>query len=79
MALAALSYASWSASLRGKRLRAVLQQSGYQRVLLIAGCLICAGLGLTAVSGLETAWWSILALISVATFISLWRKARRNP
>ncbi len=79
LALATLSYASWSASLHGERLRAVLQQSRYQRVLLIAGCLICVGLGLTAVSWLETALWFILAMISVATFISLWRKARRKP
>ncbi len=78
LALATLSYASWPASLHGERLRAVKQQSRYQRVLLIAGCLVCVGLGLTAVSWLETALWSILAMISVATFISLWRKARRN-
>ncbi len=78
LALATLSYASWSASLRGERLRAVRQQSRYQRVLPIAGCLICVGPGLTAASWLETGWWFVLAMISVATFISLWRKARRN-
>ena len=78
LALATLSYASWSASMRGERLRAVLQRSEYQRVLLVAACLICVGLGLTAASWLETVLWILLAVISAATFISLWRKARRN-
>ncbi len=78
LALATLSYASWSASLRGERLRAVLKRSEYQRVLLAAACLICVGLGLTATSWLETALWIMLAVISAATYISLWRKARRN-
>jgi len=78
LALAMLSYASWSASLRGERLRAVLRRSDYQRVLLVAACLICVGLGLTAASSLETILWIVLAVISAATFISLWRKARRN-
>ncbi len=78
LALAVLSYASWSASLHGERLRAVLQRSIYQRMLLAAACLICVGLGLTAGSWLETILWFILALISAAVFISLWRKARHN-
>jgi hypothetical protein len=78
LALATLSYASWSASLRGERLRTVLQQSAYQRVLLAAGFLICIGWGLTAASWLETGLWLILASISAASFISLWRKARRD-
>ena len=78
LALATFSYASWSASMHGERLRAVLQRSEYQRVLLAAACLICVGLGLTAASWLETILWFILAVMSAATFISLWRKARRN-
>ena len=78
LALATLSYASWSASVRGERWRAVLQRSEYQRVLLAAACLICVGLGLTATSWLETILWFILAGISAANFISLWRKARHN-
>jgi hypothetical protein len=79
LALATVSYASWWASLRGERLRIVLRQSLYQRLLLAAGCLVCVGLGLTAASWLETVLWFILGVISVVTFISLWRKARRNP
>ncbi len=78
LVLATLSYASWSASLRGERWRVVLQRSEYQRVLLAAACLICVGLGLTATSWLEAVLWLMLAVISAATFISLWRKARRN-
>ena len=79
LALATCSYASWSASMHGERLRAVLQRSVYQRVLLAAACLICVGLGLTAASWLETLLWIILAIISATAFASLWRKARRNP
>ena len=78
LALATLSYASWSASMRGERLRVVLQRSDYLRVLLVAACLICVGLGLTAASWLETVLWIVLAVMSATTFISLWRKARRN-
>jgi len=47
-------------------------------LLRAAACLICVGLGLTA-AGLETVLWLILAVISAAAFISLWRKTRRNP
>ncbi len=78
LALATLSYASWFAGLRGDRLRAVLQRPTYQLLLRAAACLICAGLGLTA-AGLEAVLWLILAAISAAAFISLWRKTRRNP
>jgi hypothetical protein len=78
LGLATLSYASWQASVRGEHLRAVLQRSHYQRALLVAACLICVGLGLTATSPLETALWIVLAIVSAATFISLWRTARRN-
>jgi hypothetical protein len=78
LALATLSYASWSASLHGERLRAVLQRSLYQRALLVAACLICVGLGLTATSPLETVLWIVLAVSSATAFISLWRTARRN-
>jgi hypothetical protein len=79
LALATLSYASWLASMQGVRLRAVLQRSAYQRVLLVAACLICIGLGLTAASWIETVLWIMLAVISATAFISLWRKARRDP
>jgi hypothetical protein len=78
LGLATLSYASWSASLRGERLRVALQRSHYQRALLAAACLICVGLGLTATSPLETILWIALAVSSAAMFISLWRTARRN-
>ena len=78
LALATLSYASWFASLRGERLRAVLQQPAYQLWLRAAACLFCAGLALTAAAGLETILWLLLAVISAAAFISSWRKRRRN-
>ena len=78
LALATLSYASWFAGLRGDRLRAVLQRPIYQSWLRAAACLICVGLGVTAATRLETVLWLILAVISAAAFISLWRKTRHN-
>ncbi len=78
LALAAFSYASWFASLRGERLRAVLQRPTYQLWLRAAACLICVGLGLTAATRLETILWLMLAVISAAALISLWRRTRRN-
>lgn len=78
LALAALSFADWQASVRNERLRDVLRQALYQRLLLAAAFLICTGLGLTAASWLETVLWLILAVISAASFISIWRTARRN-
>jgi len=78
LALATVSYASWFASLRGERLRAALQQPVYQLLLRAAACLFCAGLALTAAAELETVLWLLLAVISAAAFISLWRKTRRN-
>ncbi len=79
LVLATLSYASWSASLRGEHLRAVLQRPVYELLLLAAACLIGAGLSLTAATGLETVLWLIVAVMSVAAFISIWRKTRRKP
>jgi Flp pilus assembly protein TadB len=78
LALATLSYASWSASVRGEHLRTVLQQPVHRFLLLAAACLICVGLGLSAPTGLETVVWVVLAVISAAAIISLWRKMRRN-
>ena len=75
LALATLSYASWQASVSGQRLRVVLQQALYQRLLLAAAGLICTGLGLTATIWLETVLWLLLAGLS---FISLWRNLRRK-
>jgi hypothetical protein len=78
LALATVSYASWFASLRGERLRIVLRQPIYRLLLYTAAALFCAGLGLTAATLLETALWLILAALSAAAFISLWRKTRRD-
>jgi hypothetical protein len=78
LALATVSYASWSASLRGERLRVVLQRPAYQLSLLAAACLFCIGLGLTAATGLETILWLILATLSAANLISTRRKTRRT-
>ena len=75
LALATLSYASWLASLRGERLRVVLQRPRYQQLLLAAASLFSLGLGLTAGTWLETVLWLLLASLSL---ISLWRNVRRK-
>ena len=78
LAVATFSYASWFASLRGQRLRPVLQRPAYSLLLLAAALLVCAGLGLTAFTGWEAGLWWILAVMSLVAFISLWRQTRHQ-
>jgi hypothetical protein len=78
LGLAVLSYANWQASMRGQRLRVILQEAWYQQALLAAAFLICIGLGLTAATWLETGLWLLLAVICAAALLTRWRTARRN-
>jgi hypothetical protein len=78
LALAVVSYASWAASLRRMKLRAVLRESAYQLALYGAGTLFCLGLAATALAGWEGLLWLGLGLGCVAQFISIWRKQRRT-
>ncbi len=77
LALAVVSYASWAATVRRTRMRAVLREGAYQLALYGAGILFCLGLAATALAGLEALLWLGLGLGCVVQFISIWRKQRR--
>ena len=76
LALAAVSYASWVASVRHDRLRAVLRQPGLKSALSAAAVLFCLGLATTAVALLEIAIWMVLAVLAAVQFILSWRELR---
>lgn len=61
LALAALSDASWQASLSGEKLRVRLGRSEMQIVLNLAGIFFCAGLAATSQRGWEIGLWVLLA------------------
>lgn len=70
--LAAISYASWEASLLGLSLRSRLQQASYQKVINLSGFLIGLGAGGAVQSGWLKALWFILAgLFLLQTIASL--------
>lgn len=73
LALAALSWASWQASVNHQRLRQALGQSSIQAALNIAGALFSLGMGATARGPLEIIIWLILA----ALFVYQWIRDRR--
>jgi len=64
LALAILSYASWSASLQHEKLQKILVLPRYQISIYIAGILFCLGL-----AGTSNEWWEIMLwIILVAVF-----------
>jgi hypothetical protein len=63
IALAAVSFASWEASLKKVKFRQQLNQSGYQAVLNIAGLMFCLGL-----AGTSGRWWEIVLWL----LLSVW-------
>ena len=73
LALAAVSYASWQASVDGQGLRQALGRSSIQVPLNIAGAMFSAGMAATARYLLEIVIWLILA----ALFIYQWLRAHR--
>ncbi|MBI5567050.1 MAG: hypothetical protein HY870_19290 [Chloroflexi bacterium] len=73
LALAAMSYASWQASIDGQRLRQALGRPAIQAVLNIAGALFSLGLAATARGPLEIGVWLLLA----GLFIYQWIRDRR--
>jgi hypothetical protein len=62
LALAAVSYASWQASVLGEKFRVVLGKSGIQQALNAAGLLFCAGLAGTSDVLWQRLLWILLAL-----------------
>ena len=78
LALAVVSYASWAATLRRTKLRAVLREGAYPLSLYGAGTLFCLGLAATAMAGLEALLWLGLGLGCVVQFILSWRRQRHT-
>ncbi len=79
LGLAALSYASWAASLQAVPLRRQLQQLPYQRLFALAGALFCLGLAATAAAAWETVVWALLALAFLVQLALTWRPAPQEP
>ena len=62
LALAALSYANWQASVKKEKFRTVVGQPGVQTVLNIAGILFSAGLAGTSDILWQRILWIVLAI-----------------
>ena len=61
LALAAVSYASWQASVQHQRLRQALGRPSIQAALNAAGALFSLGMAATARTPLEVVIWLVLA------------------
>ena len=66
LALAAVSHASWQASLYHERLRLRLAQKGYQLVFDVAAVLFCLGMAATSRRVWENILWIVLAVLFMA-------------
>ncbi|HJW89883.1 MAG TPA: hypothetical protein VJ436_04500 [Anaerolineales bacterium] len=80
--LAALSFASWEASLYGEKFRTRLRGRGVQTAISVAGILFCIGLAIVSDSALEVIVWSALALAFAgqltATLRTTWSQRGRS-
>lgn len=74
IALAALSYASWVAALRGVRFKIVLQGSTYQIVFHLAGLLFALGMAGTAGNTIVAVLWLVLAVLNLILGIDIYRR-----
>jgi hypothetical protein len=63
LALAAVSFASWEASLKMVKFRQQLNQPGCQAALNMAGLMFCLGL-----AGTSSRWWEIVLWL----LLSVW-------
>jgi hypothetical protein len=79
--LAALSYASWEASLYKVKMRERLRLPGYQTIFNLAAVLFCAGLAGLADNFIIRIVWIILAVLSLIFAILSWKapKAEQPP
>ena len=78
LALAAVSYASWTASIRHQPTRMVLRHPAPKSVLYAAAVLFCLGLASTATALLVVIIWLALAFLFAVQFILNWRVLRRT-
>ena len=74
--LAALSYASWEASLYGEKFRARMRGRGVQTTISVAGILFSIGLAIVSDRALEIIAWAGLALAFTAQLVVTLRTAR---
>jgi hypothetical protein len=79
LALAALSYASWHASLDKEKLSSTLGKGGYPIVFSLAGVLFCAGLALTASSSVQIILWTILGISFLIILLAQAAQLSKNP
>jgi len=71
LALATLSFARWQARMEGEKLKVILNRTGWQNTLNIAGTVFCAGLALTTDVWWEQLLWGILGVLFVLQVIML--------
>lgn len=78
IALAAISYASWDASVRQERFSNRLKQPAYEIAFGVAGLLFCLGLAGTARVTWEQVLWLLLACGSFALIIAGYQQNKAN-
>lgn len=74
IALAALSHASWQASLHRDSITAWLTQPGYMRTLSFAGIFFCAGQVLLSNARVPGFVFAILCVMFVVVFVLSYRR-----
>jgi len=77
LALATLSFARWQAGVDGVKLKTVLNQSGWQMSLNLAGTIFCAGLALTTEVWWEQLLWAVLGILFLLQISMLWWSERK--
>ena len=77
VALAALSYASWTASATGEKFRVCLGQSNIQMILNLAGIFFCVGLAGTSDVVWQQILWVILGVGFAAQIVMEFVKSRK--
>lgn len=79
IALAAVSYASWAASIRQDRLSNELRRPAYWMAFGMAGLLFCIGLAGTARVTWEKAIWMLLAGGFLVLILAGYRHNKASP
>lgn len=79
LALAALSHASWMATLRSVRKISVIRQTGYRMVLNLSGLLFCAGMAGNSQKTWHLGVWGILAVLFLVELGRVIRIAINTP
>lgn len=73
VALATLSYASWQASINQEKFSARLSRPDYERALILAGVLFCAGQFWLGESLVQRILWAVLGVLLLGMFLLLRR------